>query len=159
MPSVSNSGQLPEFNHIQRFHDDQFNMTVARILPGELYVTRLDEMITTVLGSCIAACISDVEAGIGGMNHFMLPDGADGSSSFASQAARYGLFAMEQLINTIMKYGGKRERLQVKIFGGGRMIANMSDVVRRTSSLSVGIFGTRGCRSSPKMWAKSSHAK
>ena len=122
---------LPGFEHISRYWDDNLKVVTARIQPGELYVSRHDEMINTVLGSCISACISDLSAGIGGMNHFMLPDEGTTGSGFGAQAARYGLHAMEQLINTIMKHGGDRRNLQVKIFGGGRMIAKMGDVGAR----------------------------
>ena len=109
-------------------------MDVAKILPGEFYVTLLPEVIVTVLGSCIAACIRDPLSGVGGMNHFMLPEGdASGSwsgSSVVSLATRFGNHAMESLINEILKRGARRDRLEVKLFGGGRMITGMSHVGR-----------------------------
>lgn len=122
---------LPDFEHIKRYHDRQRNIIVAKILPGEFYVTKSSEAISTVLGSCISACIWDSKLHIGGMNHFMLPIkgdliGHDGWQHNNSYTCRYGLWAMEYLINEILKYGGVRQNLQVKLFGGGRVLQNMS---------------------------------
>jgi chemotaxis protein CheD len=104
-------------------------MKKIKIGPGEHYVTkRSDELIVTVLGSCVAACIRDPVAGIGGMNHFMLPESATGTWGEASATMRYGNFAMERLINDILRGGGKRNRLEVKVFGGAAMIANGATV-------------------------------
>lgn len=108
----------------------------AKILPGEFYITRSDEAITTVLGSCISACIRDPLAGVGGMNHFMLPeDTTQGKSSWldgdAGLATRYGSFAMESLINGLLKLGARRERLEVKLFGGGKILNLDIDVGER----------------------------
>lgn len=124
---------LEDFTHINRYWDKTSNKHVAKILPGEYYVTVNDELITTVLGSCVSACIRDPKFGIGGMNHFMLPiDKRDDASSWGSNtisaATRYGNFAMEHLINGILKNGGVRKNLEVKIFGGGRIIGKMTDV-------------------------------
>jgi chemotaxis protein CheD len=95
-----------------------------KIGPGEHYVTqRADVVILTVLGSCVAACIRDPVAGVGGMNHFMLPEGRTGAWGGASANMRYGNFAMEQLINDILRQGGHRSRLETKVFGGARMMA------------------------------------
>jgi chemotaxis protein CheD len=108
-------------------------MTV-KVLPGEFYVSNQEEMLSTVLGSCVSACIHDVRRGIGGMNHFMLPEPIgerDSWSSTVGRAARYGSDAMEQLINAILKAGGQRADLRVKVFGGGRVLARMSDVGQR----------------------------
>lgn len=115
------------FEHVKRYVDPRNGRVVAKILPGEFYVTNdPDEVIATVLGSCVAACIWDPEAGIGGMNHFMLAARA-GSSPAPDQdpaSARYGIFAMEFLINTILAWGGRRSRLRVKLAGGGNVIAS-----------------------------------
>ena len=124
---------LPGFEHVRRSWNNQFESYAARILPGEFYVTRHKEGIATTLGSCIAACIRDRVLGIGGMNHFMLPasdvsDLAALKASNLSDATRYGNYAMEHLINEIMRNGGRRQNLEVKIFGGGRIMANMTDV-------------------------------
>ena len=96
------------------------------VIQGEQYVTDDPEvMLTTVLGSCVAACLRDPEAGIGGMNHFLLPDS---DSSVGGTAVRFGAHAMELLINDILRRGGRRHRLQAKLFGGGRMFDGLSDV-------------------------------
>lgn len=124
---------LPGFDAIKRYWDKESEKFAAKILPGEFYVTCNDEVITTVLGSCISACIRDPIFGIGGMNHFMLPISADGGwgGETAGNATRYGNFAMEHLINEILKNGGARQNLEVKIFGGGKVLANMTNVGQR----------------------------
>jgi chemotaxis protein CheD len=121
---------LPQFAHISRYWDNEHSTFTARLLPGEYYVTCNKEMISTVLGSCVSACIRDSRLGYGGMNHFMLPlDGSQGQSvwgSANSAATRYGNVAMERLINDILKLGGKRENLEIKLVGGGRVLAEMT---------------------------------
>jgi chemotaxis protein CheD len=107
----------------RHYFDSAFNYQAVKVLPNEYYVTGDDLMITTVLGSCVAACIRDPQTGVGGMNHFMLPEGD--SQSPASATMRYGAFAMEVLINEVLKAGGARERLQAKVFGGGAVLEAM----------------------------------
>ena len=113
-----------EFSHIRKNYDNKLNATVAKILPGEYYATGENEYITTTLGSCVSACLWDPLVHFGGMNHFMLPDAGEGRAEVgaASDAARYGSFAMEHLINAILKAGGRRERLRAKIVGGGNVL-------------------------------------
>lgn len=89
--------------------------------------------ITTILGSCVACCLYDEDAKVGGMNHFLLPDGA-GS---AIQAASFGVNAMELLINEMIKFGARRDALKAKLFGGARMIAGLSDVGKKNAEFSV----------------------
>lgn len=127
---------LPGFEHVRRSWNNNYQSYAARILPGEYYVTRNDEGVYTTLGSCISACIRDRVLGIGGMNHFMLPstEAAEADAWKASSqnsSTRYGNYAMEHLINEIMRNGGKRQNLEVKIFGGGRILENMTDVGNR----------------------------
>lgn len=121
---------LPQFGHISRYWDNEHSTFTARLLPGEYYVTCNKEMISTVLGSCVSACIRDSRLGYGGMNHFMLPlDGSQGQSVWGSAntaATRYGNVAMERLINDILKLGGRRENLEIKLVGGGRVLAEMT---------------------------------
>ncbi|MFY8351662.1 chemoreceptor glutamine deamidase CheD [Pseudoalteromonas sp. SSM20] len=117
---------LHGFEHIKRYWDRGRDSVVAKILPGEVYVTKQDELISTVLGSCISACVYDYKMGIGGMNHFMLP--ANNNASIDSLSCRYGNWAMEFLINEIIKNGGSRENFKIKIFGGGKIIKGMGDV-------------------------------
>ena len=120
---------LSGLEHISRYWDKTHNTYAAKLLPGEYYVSLHNELITTVLGSCISACIRDVKMGIGGMNHFMLPMGCEEEHSgkiHLTSATRYGNFAMEMLINEIIKAGGDKKRMEVKLFGGGRVLSNMT---------------------------------
>ena len=119
------------FEHINRYWDKTLDIDVAKILPGEYYVTTGNEGITTVLGSCVSACIRDKLFGVGGMNHFMLPLRGDDNSEPYGLAERYGNFAMEHLINDVLKNGGRRENLEIKLFGGGKILAQMTDVGKR----------------------------
>jgi chemotaxis protein CheD len=124
------------FAHINRYWDPHEECFAAKILPGQYYVSLHGEMVVTVLGSCVSACIRDRVFGVGGMNHFMLPHGGgasadEGHGQPMDEAARYGVYAMEMLINEILKNGGSRQNLEVKITGGGSMLANMSDIGKR----------------------------
>ena len=103
------------------YYDRTFDCDAAKILPGEYYYTCKDMVIVTVLGSCVSACIRDRVTGIGGMNHFMLPDGGDADSP-VSASMRYGTYAMEILINDLLKAGARRENLEAKVFGGGNVL-------------------------------------
>src|ERR1700693_3574707 len=100
------------------YFDRTFDCDAAKILPGEYFFTHKDMMIVTVLGSCVSACIRDRVSGIGGMNHFMLPDGGGENDSPVSASMRYGSYAMEVLINDVLKAGARRENLEAKVFGG-----------------------------------------
>ena len=106
------------------YFDRHFQCMAARVLPGEYYFTDRDMGMLTVLGSCVSACIRDRQSGIGGMNHFMLPDGGDADGP-ASASMRYGAAAMEILINQLLKAGAQRNRLEAKVFGGGRVLSGM----------------------------------
>ena len=101
------------------FYDAFFKNDAVKILPGEYFVHDQDILIMTTLGSCIAACLWDREARVGGMNHFMLPAGDAGSG-------RYGSYAMELLINEMMKRGATRSTMEAKVFGGGQVIEGMT---------------------------------
>ncbi|MEH6346616.1 MAG: chemoreceptor glutamine deamidase CheD [Bermanella sp.] len=124
------------FSHVNRYYDKHLQVWTAKILPGEFYVTSHGEMIATVLGSCISACIRDVKLGIGGMNHFMLPAQNEHSteqwgSNANTAETRYGNWAMEHLLNTLYKMGSRKQDLEVKLFGGGQVMASMTDVGQR----------------------------
>lgn len=109
------------------YYDRNFDMDAAKISPGEYYFTSQDMVIVTVLGSCVSACIRDVVTGVGGMNHFMLPDnGKADKDSPISESMRYGTYAMEVLINQLLKNGAKRENLEAKIFGGGNVLRSFT---------------------------------
>ena len=127
--------QLPKaltgFEGIRRYRNPDGNI-IAKLLPGDFYVTCEDEVLDTVLGSCVSACIRNPRLRIGGMNHFMLPrptgHGGDTWDSVSGRATRYGTASMEQLINRILSAGGSRSDLEVKIFGGGRVLSSLTDV-------------------------------
>jgi len=104
------------------FYDAHFKNDAVKILPGEYFVHHEDMLIMTTLGSCIAACLWDRQARVGGMNHFMLPEGTVGSLD----SGRYGSYAMELLINELLKRGATRSTLEAKVFGGGQVISGMN---------------------------------
>jgi len=112
---------LAGFEKVNRYWDKSQSVHAAKILPGELYVSVHGEMVVTVLGSCVAACIRDRVKGIGGMNHFLLAK-PKLAGKLDSESSRYGSFAMEQLINSILKQGGSKNNLEIKLFGGSEMI-------------------------------------
>ena len=107
----------------KRYFDPKYGKTIVKILPGQCYVTNDDEeMIVTVLGSCVSACVRDVRSGLGGMNHFMLPEGDSSDWKGAGAVLRYGSDAMETLFNSLLRHGVRREHLEVKVFGGANVI-------------------------------------
>ncbi len=132
LPGFDPARAQPGFEHVNRYFDPVLKHVVVKILPGEFYVTTQGEAVVTVLGSCVSACIRDRRKGIGGMNHFMLPESFANEAAHANgRAERYGNIAMEQLINSLLKAGADRRELEVKVFGGGRVLAQMTDVGKR----------------------------
>ena len=109
-----------------RYTERGFAAQAVKVLPGEFYVDSDDTPIVTVLGSCVAVCLRDPAAQVGGMNHFLLPDGGD--SGVAGTAGRYGVNAMEMLINELVKRGAQRRRLEAKVFGGGHVMKNFTSL-------------------------------
>ncbi|WP_052263267.1 chemotaxis protein CheD [Geobacter pickeringii] len=103
---------------------------VARIAPGEYFVTAGDVVISTLLGSCVAACLYDPEAGVAGMNHFMLSNRRYARDMHFSitEAGRYGIHSMELLVNSLIRHGARRERLRAKAFGGASILTNSREV-------------------------------
>ena len=135
---------LPEFMQVNHYWEKQRDMVVAKILPGEFYMTTKNVAIATTLGSCISACIWDKSIRIGGMNHFMLPitnkeahEVNWGKRAKTADATRYGNFAMEHLINSILKSGGRRTNLRAKLFGGAKVLNQMSDVGQKNIDFSL----------------------
>lgn len=123
------------------YYDRTFDSPAAKILPGEYYVTRDDMLLVTTLGSCVAACIRDAAAGIGGINHFMLPDASTAEPGTPlSSSARYGTYAMELLINELVKLGARRNFLEAKVFGGGNVLGGMTvtNVGQRNAAFVMG---------------------
>lgn len=117
----------------RRYFDAAMGMNVVPVSQGDYYVTgRGDEVLSTILGSCIAACIRDTVRGFGGMNHFLLPEQSN-PKDMAGASLRYGSFAMEQLVNSILSKGGRRENLEIKVFGGGNVLRGSMNVGHRNA--------------------------
>lgn len=95
---------------------------IVSVHPGEYYVTSEDEIISTVLGSCVAVAMFDPNRRVGGLNHFMLPGSLDKQQFFMSGSGKYGMYAMEILISELMKAGAWRPALRAKVFGGGSVL-------------------------------------
>lgn len=108
------------------YFDRHFERQAVKILPGEYYVTNGDKLIVTVLGSCVAVCLRDKITGVGGMNHFLLPNDGSNQTGLLTESARYGVFAMEILINHLIKMGANRSRFEAKVFGGGNVLRGMT---------------------------------
>ena len=106
------------------YRDRHFKTEAIKVLPGEYYATGSEIMIVTLLGSCVTACLRDEEAQVGGMNHFLLPHDR---SQDASSGARFGLYAMEVLVNALLSMGARRDRLEAKVFGGANVVRSMSN--------------------------------
>lgn len=106
----------------RRYFDPRFEATIITVAPGEHEITAAkDEIVATVLGSCISVCMRDPQAGVGGLNHFLLPKNNGGND--ASAGERYGDTAMEVLINGLIKRGGRRGQFEAKVFGGARVLS------------------------------------
>jgi chemotaxis protein CheD len=109
---------------VARYFDREFKLGAVKILPGQYHAADRDVVIVTVLGSCVSACLADPVRRIGGMNHFMLP-GAAKAGEAAAEPARLGVYAMELLINDMLKLGAERSRLVAKVFGGASVLQGM----------------------------------
>ena len=109
------------------YYHQIFKCEAVNIFPGQFYVTDQDILICTILGSCVAACIRDRISGIGGMNHFILPFIGSDPNNPASESARYGAYAMESLVNEVIKLGAIRKNLEAKVFGGGNVSRNYTN--------------------------------
>ncbi len=131
----------------RRAADRDEPVKVVKLFSGDYYVTdQPGEMIVTILGSCVAACMRDPQTGAGGMNHFLLPDCPDIASKTDSQAARYGAYAMETLINGIINIGGNKKRLEVKVFGGGNVIESSQMIGARNCEFVRDFLRNEGIR-------------
>ena len=136
---------IMEFGHIRRITDTRFPYEVAVILPGEYFVSREPKVIYTVLGSCISVCLRDPFVGVGGMNHFMLAAPAsDNALDRWVDTGRYGSFAMEMLMNEIFKRGGKKERLEAKVFGGGKIYDGTIDIGAKNAAWALDFLEREG---------------
>lgn len=125
-------------------------MTQMRFIDRRVHVVQGDHavsvrepgtVLTTVLGSCVAACVRDPLTGIGGMNHFLLP-----GNSATQDDVRYGVHAMEILINAVLREGAARERLEVKLFGGARMLDGVNDIGGANARFATDFLANEGLR-------------
>jgi chemotaxis protein CheD len=130
-----------------RYHDREFQMDAVKILPGQYYASR-EGAITTVLGSCVSTCLWDPVERIGGMNHFMLPGEAASPGSPWAASARFGVYAMEVVINEMVRLGADRRRLVAKVFGGAQLLAgfNRLDVGAKNSEFVLEFLRVEGIR-------------
>ena len=133
------------------YFEREFERNAVKLLPGEYFVSEDDIVLSTVLGSCIAACMWDRNARVGGMNHFMLPGDAARAGTDADPiglAGRYGVFAMEQLINELIKRGARKSNLEAKLFGGGAVLRNFTalNVGERNAEFVLNFLRTEGIR-------------
>ncbi len=130
-PQWSRRGELRQGNGDRalanapsRYFNPRFQKQAVKLAPCQLYITdQLDEMLETVLGSCVAACIRDPLAGVAEINHFMLPSTDDPRSGDLSSMLRYGNHSMDMLIEGLLHRGGREERLEVKVFGGANVMS------------------------------------
>jgi chemotaxis protein CheD len=115
------------------------------IIQGEYQVVEdPDVVLATVLGSCVAACLRDPEARVGGMNHFLLP--GDNDSSRLGEAERYGVHLMELLVNGLLKKGARRDRLEGKLFGGARILEGLTDIGAKNATFAKHFLSNEGIR-------------
>lgn len=130
-----------------RYFDPQFQRVAQRVNPGDYHVDRgQNVMLVTTLGSCVAACVRDPISGVGGMNHFMLPESQSGQWSGASETMRYGNYAMEILINEILKTGALRRNLEIKLFGGAQIGSLGSSVGETNAHFALNYLADEGFR-------------
>jgi len=132
------------------YYEREFERNAVKVMPGEYFVSADDIVLATVLGSCVAACVWDPSARVGGMNHFMLPgDGSrTGRHDWIGLAGRYGVFAMEQLINELIKRGARKANLEAKVFGGSAVLKNLTalNVGERNADFVLDFLRTEGIR-------------
>ena len=130
------------------YFDSRFSRDAIKLLPGQYYVASSDKLIVTTLGSCIAACLYDPVLEIGGMNHFMLPDTTQPVTDPGCIATKYGVHAMEVLINDLLKLGADKRRLVAKVFGGAYMLPGLStqDIGMVNADFVIHFLKTEGIR-------------
>jgi chemotaxis protein CheD len=149
MPKPVPSGASGEAHTF--YYERDFSRNAVKVMPGEFFVGKEDIVISTVLGSCVSACIWDRTAKVGGMNHFMLPGGQGNeapSNDLTAASGRYGVFAMEQLINELIKHGARKSNLEAKVFGGGAVLRKFStlNVGERNAAFVLDFLKTEGIR-------------
>ncbi|MGH6674128.1 MAG: chemoreceptor glutamine deamidase CheD [Xanthobacteraceae bacterium] len=141
------SGENVEGSAGRRFFDAASAVWMVKVFPGEFYVTeKSDEILVTVLGSCVAACIRDPVAGVGGMNHFMLPHHSSGMWGDDLRSTRFGNFAMEKLVNELIKAGCSRARMEIKVFGGGNVTESSNAIGSENADFVLRYLTAEGLR-------------
>lgn len=145
-PRPKGSGVIGEARTF--YFERDFGKHAVKVLPGEFFVAAEDVVLSTVLGSCVSACIWDPKLRIGGMNHFLLPGENGNNTDPMSESGRYGVFAMEQLINELLKRGARRPSLEAKVFGGGHVMRNFTTITvgSRNAEFVLRFLGTEGIR-------------
>jgi chemotaxis protein CheD len=128
------------------YYERHFAKSAVKVMPGEFFVASEDVVLTTLLGSCVSACLWDPNAKVGGMNHFLLPE--SGGADPLSDSGRYGAFAMEQLINELLKRGARKGALEAKVFGGGHVMEKFTtiDVGTRNAEFVLKFLRTEAIR-------------
>jgi chemotaxis protein CheD len=129
-----------------RYFDRDFQVEAVKILPGQYYASSGHGAISTVLGSCVSTCLWDPLMRIGGMNHFMLPGDGEAAASPVAPSARFGVYAMEVLINEMIRLGADRRRMVAKVFGGGRVLRGFGtlDVGAKNCAFVLEFLATEG---------------
>ncbi|MDJ1158044.1 chemoreceptor glutamine deamidase CheD [Chelatococcus sp. SYSU_G07232] len=121
---MSSKGAVRPATTSRRYFDPRFDATIITVAPGDHEVTTdKGEVLATVLGSCVSACVRDKTTGVGGLNHFLLPQVGAGPLGPDTAGLCYGDTAMEVLLNALFKRGAQRQNLEAKIFGGARVLA------------------------------------
>ncbi|HEX2545915.1 MAG TPA: chemoreceptor glutamine deamidase CheD [Ramlibacter sp.] len=130
-----------------QYFDREFRVDAIKILPGQYHAARAGA-ITTVLGSCVSTCLWDPIERVGGMNHFMLPGDTASPGSPWAASARFGVYAMEVLINQMLRLGADRKRLVAKVFGGAQLLAGFDrlDVGAKNSEFALDFLKVEGIR-------------
>ena len=130
-----------------QYFDREFKVEAVKILPGQWHAAR-DGAITTVLGSCVSTCLWDPLTRVGGMNHFMLPGDTPSPDSPWAASARFGVYAMEVLINDMIRLGADRRRMVAKVFGGAQLLAGFDrlDVGAKNSEFVLEFLRVEGIR-------------
>jgi chemotaxis protein CheD len=140
-------GENVEGSAGRRFFDAASAAWMVKVFPGEFYVTsKPDEILVTVLGSCVTACIRDAVAGFGGMNHFMLPQHSSGTWGDDLRSTRFGNFAMEKLVNELIKAGCSRARMEIKVFGGGNVTESSNAIGSENADFVMRYLAAEGLR-------------
>ena len=150
-PAIRGRGSEDGMTGGRRFFDSSAGAWLVKVYPGEYQITsKPDETLVTVLGSCVSACIRDPVTGFGGMNHFMLAEDHDGKWGSEVMSARYGNYAMEKLINELVKSGCPRERMEIKVFGGGNVIESRQAVGTKNAEFVLRYLANEGLKCTAK---------